>query len=1385
MLTQMFEFFLGHIFIVLLFASVPGTCLPGTCLPDGILEQNRLHVDDVSGPTAIRLLVYSWPSAQAVTSIADILIRERLGVHSVMNETVDTVLQAALKLSGCEEITCVESTDGAHAALETWWNSADELMDFQQLHPDRAPVDLGSIGYEGEDDVYVSKGIVSKAYDETGNSLDFYRAYNVSHHTAHRYFAKLTELSVADYVSCNELKWANPAFINSYVEYTGDLEGVIEVAPGQYHAKCPNGKFWIAPSCRQNVTECIPVVTSGYGWLLDIIMLWSTSYGLPTALGLTRTFDLYASQILTTNVMFYWWRPDVTFLQLNPKQVIFPKHNADAWAKGDKRTASKGGHVGKLVNLNLDGMGSVASRVRRFLQNLEISLQDVESLLQIRADGHSSLDAACRWVKSNQAKWASWIPVKTACSPGYGLIDRSLHYVPSRTEAVDCGLCVPGRFSELLVDHVGKTRRCTACTTGHYQKLSGETSCTECEMGRFLDTSGQSECALCPLGSYANSTAMTFCERCGDGPEWTTSRLVTVVSDEESSEKWIETEGAASADLCSCIAGWFFEKSKCIECSSGTRCVGGELQLLPGYFSSVNDPGSVFKCYGSTDRCPGGLPGTCARGRDTTSVACGRCSPGLRSGGEAECIPCNGTDYFVLALLGLLLFASSGILHVVSLNASQGKKQTSLINTIVSVNQFVTCLQLLAVMGQMGIAWGEPFHTLLQSIDFLSPDYLWEQLDTLNCFTRVSLVIAFLFQNLGVPGLLCLAPILIHLIHFRCRRAVKLHLLLGTLGLLCVLFVMILCNSILDPFQCEEHPNGLFTLRSNRDTLCNFAGVHLQLCVISLTFSLFPICFFSICSWILLIELPKRLQVADVQFLHSCSFLILRFRPGSEVFALVFLMRNMLFAVTPILPGDAASLLMMHLLMFFSFGLVAYCKPWPTRLSNWVDLFIHITLLLILVFGSFFVELRNGNATMMIICTAATVLMMLGLLAVAAEGLVRHLLSPICIGLKPYRFFLCHHKGVAGSLARWLKLELSRRGTTMKVFIDSDNLTDLTRLFTIVGEEVQTLVIIASPGLLTRKWCVGEMVAARLRNVDAALLTLPNFVLPDSHFLKAFEGTIPEVKELANYGFGMTEIMDTFNWLSTIRAIPLETITLSAFNYVVAELLNCKTLSQSESLNPKIQGSNCLILADLEDAEAVATAHILQILIGSDMMHFHGALPKVLDVGSSLRETLPPSTLLEVFALMICTKDCLVSCQMASWLLEALDLSGDEAGSLGSSTLNTSPQASPRQQLQIYVLPLVAEDFQVPSRGSFEKIVKNPALQTIDKQRYTNTLQAIFFQIALPFAPKVSSEGDLTLKAKQITDRLRSDGMGSLQSNFTLARMSSWSNSNNKTARHM
>ena len=82
--------------------------------------------------------------------------------------------------------------------------------------------------------------------------------------------------------------------------------------------------------------------------------------------------------------------------------------------------------------------------------------------------------------------------------------------------------------------------------------------------------------------------------------------------------------------------------------------------------------------------------------------------------------------------------------------------------------------------------------------------------------------------------------------------------------------------------------------------------------------------------------------------------------------------------------------------------------------------------------------------------------------------------------------FLCHHKEGSGSFARLLKMRLQPH-------LDSDNLLDLRVLFGVVGNSTDTLVVLCSSDILSRTWCVGEMVTARLHGVDTFLVRLADF----------------------------------------------------------------------------------------------------------------------------------------------------------------------------------------------------------------------------------------------------------------------------------------------------
>ena len=346
-------------------------------------------------------------------------------------------------------------------------------------------------------------------------------------------------------------------------------------------------------------------------------------------------WDSYTAIPFDKNVMFFYWAPDATFVALNPKRVIFPEHNSDEWLVGNYRTAMTGGKIGKLVTQSLRER---APGVVFFLENFQINQFAVIDMLGKAAQGTLVQDVACEWLQSNAHVWEQWIPRRTSCPYGRGMVNIRSDFVSSREEAVGCSLCPPGTFSKVRADGIGRSHECTVCNPGSYQDSSGQGACLPCGLGRMSDQTGAAQCALCGLGSYANATGMTHCIQCSEGSTlWTTSHPVML----DGVEVWIQVEGSTSKDFCGCREGWFLHDGLCQKCLEGSYCPGSSrLELLAGYASAAAAPGEIFMCYGD-DRCPGGPPGTCGEGWDPESVACASCQPGLASNG-ATCRPCQG-----------------------------------------------------------------------------------------------------------------------------------------------------------------------------------------------------------------------------------------------------------------------------------------------------------------------------------------------------------------------------------------------------------------------------------------------------------------------------------------------------------------------------------------------------------------------------------------------------------------------------------------------------------------------------------------------------------------------------------------------------------------------
>ena len=278
------------------------------------------------------------------------------------------------------------------------------------------------------------------------------------------------------------------------------------------------------------------------------------------------------------------------------------------------------------------------------------------------------------------------------------------------------------------------------------------------------------------------------------------------------------------------------------------------------------------------------------------------------------------------------------------------------------VTQLVVYLQLLVVLQKIDVNWDEPFLLLLEVFSIMSLNEFVKSLHVLSCVTYISPTSEFLLQTLAVPAFFMLAPsmhvILMVVPRWRSRRRgnAKLHVLFETIGSLSVLFFIVLCTAVVVPLQCHEHPNGVWTLQTSVKMVCNFTGVHLQLCVIGAVLGLLPLGFLSLCAWAVLHEFPRRVKQGDMSFISAFSFLVLRFSPGHEGFAIFLLLRNMLFALAPVFPSASTSLLLIQALVCSNLFGVSFFKPWRTLHGTYADILASAIFLIVILQAAFFVS---------------------------------------------------------------------------------------------------------------------------------------------------------------------------------------------------------------------------------------------------------------------------------------------------------------------------------------------------------------------------------------------------------------------------------------------
>ena len=522
---------------------------------------------------------------------------------------------------------------------------------------------------------------------------------------------------------------------------------------------------------------------------------------------------------------------------------------------------------------------------------------------------------------------------------------------------------------------------------------------------------------------------------------------------------------------------------------------------------------------------------------------------------------CSGPDVGLLIGVVVIALILLWCVYCAVERDSRAKRRDSFALLSIVCSQLVSLFQMLGVLNALSVVWPEPFATIVKLGTITN-----FRLEVLNLGCVLSTpplhrytANVFMF----VPLTLCMVSYhFVYTMVFHFAQFTRGHFrqfastLFGAVG---TVFMSIFIS-------CDMHPNGVSTMQAYRQVTCwDPESEHQHMLTIGALASLVPVAFLSLCAWVTY-SLPRRLRQGDTVFLHTFAFLLFRFRPGAYQYVLVLLLRNFVLAVVPMIPDVASE-------VFFSATVVVVCtllslsmSPWAVHQANHLDVAMHTGLLLILLLAALQTnsvdEITVGN--LLVTVFSAVMCAFLGASAWSLRLCALRL-------RKPFQFFLCHHKVGGGAFCRLLKVRLLSHGqVTRSVFLDSDNLQDLSLLFGAVAEKTETLVVLCTREILHRPWCVGEMTTARLHNIDTILVMFPDFENPSRTFIDNYT-CVEGVQSLAPFGISLQMTQETLWWLGTRPWIMLpRSINSGGVDAVVEKLVGRKKGRQEMGTVPSV-----------------------------------------------------------------------------------------------------------------------------------------------------------------------------------------------------------------------
>ncbi|CAK0802454.1 unnamed protein product, partial [Prorocentrum cordatum] len=675
-----------------------------------------------------------------------------------------------------------------------------------------------------------------------------------------------------------------------------------------------------------------------------------------------------------------------------------------------------------------------------------------------------------------------------------------------------CRACPSGRFAVRLAS------ACQACEAGTFAESSGSESCTPCPAGHKCPP-GASAPIPCQAGQYQASNGSMDCDRCELGKYPAPAESAEACVDCPPGKTTPSLGAPFSAD-CGCPAGSAVGPADvCQTCPKGFDCKmgsnlsafgtaeAGPVALQPGYMSLADDVLLVFRCL-SDAHCPGGGPAQCAPHRDAGSVACGLCERGSHAV-DGACVPCGGTSFTqVLPVFAILLIGPLVLVVVASqFNKPWVKQRVDFVHCVVHLGMIVSGLQALGVFAQLNLEWFEPVKSMMRAVSALNFNL---DIFSLPCIMGVDLdLVAKYAMQQGIAPI-CVPILTVAVILHRRIGAAAAAAATGTLASVLnaigtcfnALFILIFSSSLL-PLVCYEHPGGsLASMRSTPSVLCFESDEHAKMVVIMVVVILVvlvPFLAFSVLGTVKLRRLTAGADDGGLFYFAACRFLHSKFTIRAYYFGVLMLLRGCLICVVPIITRDVAmQLTMLNCILCASLCLQVRALPWLSEFSNIIDAGCTVLLLLVLQTGGMAAHVSIQMDTVRLMGTLAFCVFFI--LSIGSLFVLLVLMAKRRYAPRSYWALICHHKGDASAQTRLLKILLTA-STGRDIFVDSDDLVELSTLFEVIRIDTERLVVLLTRDTLRRPWCAGEVYVALNTDVVQVLRVEGDAFLPPTEAL--------------------------------------------------------------------------------------------------------------------------------------------------------------------------------------------------------------------------------------------------------------------------------------------